>query len=229
MNSVDVLNITDVRTQPAVYTKESSVENRGNRETVETGHDLVVGRLAVFVKAFCFEVEVCGQVAAFVVATEHEEGVRVSQLNCHQIKHHFAPKAPTVHKIAQKEVLLVVRIASDFEQFAEIVKLAVHVAADGDRVVQTQQVRFFSQNRCGAVDQLCCVPFCEEAFLQEMCLQICQNGHVFAVEYLTKRRTKKEDKIMIEERENVTVPPIINSVLFYKILISDVLIYKVVN
>ena len=26
-----------------------------------------------------------------------------------------------------------------------------------------------------------------------------------------------------------TVPPIINSVLFYKILISDVLIYKVVN
>ena len=27
----------------------------------------------------------------------------------------------------------------------------------------------------------------------------------------------------------ITVPPIINSVLFYKILISDVLIYKVVN
>ena len=80
-------------------------------------------------RTFVLKVEERRQVATFVVAAQHEERLRVIDLEREQEQHALAREAPAIDVVAEEEVLRVPRVAARLEQAEQVEVLAVDVAA----------------------------------------------------------------------------------------------------
>ncbi len=98
-----------------MHAEECLVDERGERQLVERVHDLVVELQIILVHALVLEVEERCELAALVVASEHEQRLGVCQLEGVQVQNDLAREAAAVDIVAEEEVLSVLRIAADLE------------------------------------------------------------------------------------------------------------------
>jgi len=113
-----------------VHAEELLVHDGAEGEGVEGVHDALVGIEVVFVLAFFFEGEVLCEVAALMVAPEHEEGVFVEDFVDKHEDHALDGEVASVDVVAQEEVAGGRGAAPDVEELEEVVVLAVDVSAD---------------------------------------------------------------------------------------------------
>lgn len=69
-----------------------------------------------------------GHLPAFVVASEHRDGLGEVGLQCEEQEHALHGERPSIHVIPQEQVLSFVGTSADFEQLQEVVVLAVDVS-----------------------------------------------------------------------------------------------------
>jgi hypothetical protein len=126
------------------------------------------------------EVEERCELSALVISSQHEQRLRIGDLECVEVEHDFSAEAAAVDVIAEEEVLRVLRVSTDLEQSNEVEELSVDIAADGDRVLQLQHVRLRLDDGRRAVDQVEGGIHRHAAFLQKMLLQDGELRHACA-------------------------------------------------
>ena len=133
--------------------EELFVHNRDQRKSIKSVHALVVNFLVVLDDAFLAEGEMLGQMAAFVIASEEEDRIRVADLEAPEIKHTLDGRISTINIVAKKQVLcplsLCLRILdgpADGEKFKEIVKLPVNISAHRYCSIHVEDIFFFGQD-----------------------------------------------------------------------------------
>ena len=100
------------------------------------------GGVAVFPQTLVVEAVDLGDLSGLVVASENGDSVSVANLHAHQKSHSFHGIVAAVDVVAHEEVVGVWRDAANFEEFHEVVELAVDVAADGDGAADGLHIRF---------------------------------------------------------------------------------------
>lgn len=81
-----------------------------------------------------------------MVAAEQGYGGRTSDFETKDKHHGFYGEYTAIDEIAEKKVLCGVRVAADAEKFEQVVKLAVDVADDDDRVGDGNEIRLRLEN-----------------------------------------------------------------------------------
>ena len=76
----------------------------------------------------------------FVVATEHEETIRVLDFESKEKKDDFTTKATTIDVVTKEEILLIARITSDFKKLQQIIVLTVNITNDTNWFFNLYQV-----------------------------------------------------------------------------------------
>lgn len=124
------INYLQVRTKPAVAAKDLLVNDRSDRQTVETIREGlpeldVVSPLALIVKAV-YPV----YAGAFVIAAQQEEVLWILDLVRQQQTYRFQRLLASVDIVAQKQVVGLGREAAVLEESQQIGVLTVYVAAN---------------------------------------------------------------------------------------------------
>lgn len=116
--------------------EDSSVEDVAEREPVEGVRKEVHGLVAVLGDDFPFEPVELVHVPAFVVASVHEEAVRVHELVDVEREDTLDRKRASVNEISVEEIrFLRGRFSVELEDVEQVVVLAVDVSADGEGLV----------------------------------------------------------------------------------------------
>ena len=79
-----------------------------------------------------------------MVYSQHEDGERVLDFNCHQQADHFDPEETSIDVVPQKQIFVVVEGATDVlvDESHKIVVLAVDVADYSDWIVDSDDIWF---------------------------------------------------------------------------------------
>jgi len=111
---------------------ENFVINDGSQsEVIEDGRAVPphIGR-TVLSEALIVEAVHLGNLSALVVASNQSDSFGVSYLQCQQKQEGLHTVVTSVHEITHKKVVGVWALASNFEEFLEIVELSMDVAAN---------------------------------------------------------------------------------------------------
>lgn len=83
--------------------------------------------------------------SAFVVTADEGDKIRVPDFESQKKKKCLNTVEPSVYEISKEEIAHFGHISSVFEEFEEIVKLAMNIATNGDRGVYSLHVAFFDK------------------------------------------------------------------------------------
>ena len=145
------------------------VDQCGEWEVVkEVGEVLPDVCVAVLPEALVVEAVDLGDLSGLVVAAEDGDAVAVSDLECDEQRDGLDRVVAAVYVVAHEEVVGVWRVAADAEEFGEVVKLAVDVAADGDGAADGLHIRLAEQDLARLVAKTLDVVFRELLALAEM-------------------------------------------------------------
>ena len=160
---LDIFQSMQFGTKASMNTQELLVHDRRQRQRAEGFDASLVNFLAVLVLAFELEGEIICKMSALVVASQEPECVGIPDLQSPEVQNalkkrqnhirklkrktaYLNAKIASVDIVTQEQVSCFRRIATDFEQFHQIVVLTVDVAAHRDGCIHLQQVRLRPQN-----------------------------------------------------------------------------------
>jgi hypothetical protein len=91
---------------------------------------------------FYAEVKVGGELAAFVVASEHDYLAGAGDLHGEDEQEYFDGEVASVYVVAQEDVFGCFAVAPDVcvEEFQKIVELTMNVSDDGDGIIDEDEV-----------------------------------------------------------------------------------------
>ena len=89
------------------------------------------------------EVEELRHLPAFVIASQHINGLGEVELEGVEEEDDLAGERPAVDVVAQEQILRFRGVAAHLQQLHEVVELPVDVAHHCHRIVQAQKVRLF--------------------------------------------------------------------------------------
>ena len=85
--------------------KEAAIDHSGKRESIERSHDKIVYFLVELVKALCSKIEESSELSTLVISSEHEDSVRMAQLEAIYKDEAFDTELSSVNIISKEEVL----------------------------------------------------------------------------------------------------------------------------
>ena len=137
----DLVEQVDGWRQAAVHAKDLILNQRCERHVVkEVGENLPHVGVAVLAQALVVKAVDLRDLPRLVVAAQQEDAVAVPHLERDQQRHRLDRVIATVDVVAHEEVIGVGARAANAEDFHEVVKLGVDVAADDHRRGHCQHV-----------------------------------------------------------------------------------------
>ena len=106
-------------------------------------------RVTVFAEAFVVKAVGLGSLAGLVVATEHCNTVWIADFESDEEEESFEGVETAIDVVAHEEVVGLRRVATNKEQFTEVVELAVDIADDRHWGRDHLHGRLFSENFLG--------------------------------------------------------------------------------
>jgi hypothetical protein len=126
--------------------EELIIHETGDGEGIEGLHEQVVSLLVVLVNALGSEVEELGHLTTLMVSSQHVDCPRKVEFEGVKEEDDFTGERSSIYIVSEEEVFGLLRIASDIEHLHEVIVLSVDISNDGDRVVESQQVRLLLCN-----------------------------------------------------------------------------------
>lgn len=114
-----------------MHAEDASVHQRSQAEAVEHLHALLphVHRPEL-PQALVVEAVHLGDLTTLVVSAQQRQAVRVAQLQREQQQEGLHAVVPTIHVVSHEEIVCVGTVATDEEEFFQIIELPVNVSAD---------------------------------------------------------------------------------------------------
>lgn len=106
--------------QTTMDTKKLLVHDGCQGQGAEGFHNSIVELLGILVLALELEGEVVREMAAFVVASQEEEGLGVPDFQRPEVEHAFDAEVAPINVVAEEEVSSIRWVAADFEELHEI-------------------------------------------------------------------------------------------------------------
>ena len=121
----------DRRRHAPVQREHAVFNQRGEGKVVEQVCERLPHlRVAVLAHALVVEAVHLSDLARLVVAAENRHSVRPSHLQCNQQCGRLHGVVPTIHVVSHEEIVCVGTVATDEEEFFQIIELPVNVSAD---------------------------------------------------------------------------------------------------
>ena len=132
VEGADIIQRVDGRGEAAVQAEDLVVdEGRQGQVVEEVGEEFPDVGVAVFAQALVVEAVDLRDLAGFVVAAQDGDAVRVADFERDEQGDGLDGEVAAVYVVAHEEVVGVWVWPADFEEFHQVVELAVDVAADG--------------------------------------------------------------------------------------------------
>lgn len=131
VNASDLVERVDRRTQPAMHAEDFIIDDCCQSQVVEDGGAISphVGR-SVLAQALVVETVHLRDLSALMVAADQSNSLRVPYLEGEQQQKGLDRVVASVDEIAHKQIVGLWALATDLEQFLEVVELTVDITAD---------------------------------------------------------------------------------------------------
>jgi len=121
-------------------------ESRQGKVVKEVSEVLPDVGSSILAKALVIEPIHLGDLSTFVISSEDGEALLVSHLHGDQKCHRFHRVIPSVDVVSHEQIVGIRRLASDAEEFHQIVELAVNISAHGDGTIDCLNIGLLHQD-----------------------------------------------------------------------------------
>lgn len=133
-------------TQPDAWTNLLLDQSSEWEVVEEIGEVLPNVGIAILSQTLIIEAVDLGDLSRLVVATQDGDSILVSDLECHQERDGLDTVVASIDIVSHEQIVRVWRLATDSEQFNQIVKLSVNVTTHSDRTSDLLNAELFGED-----------------------------------------------------------------------------------
>lgn len=123
-----------------MHTEETVIHNGCEGKCIKRIQASVIHSSRIFVETFSFEGEVFCEMPTFVVPTKESDILRALEFEGVEIQQAFDAEVTTINIVTQKQIVIIRETSPYFEQFHEIIILAVDISTYCDRACNVDEV-----------------------------------------------------------------------------------------